>query len=194
VAAVLAGDVVCAVSYGHPGMFADPFHDAVRRVRALGLRAVMHPAVSALDCLIADLGIDPGDRGCQSYESTDFVLYRRVIDVRSQLILWQIGAVGECCFQPNSGLWSRRGLEALIDVLLEYYHPDHEAVVYEASRHPMFASRIQHVAISRLADADITAASTLYVPPSPSANSHEPDELMLKRLRLRRVPPAAAPS
>jgi hypothetical protein len=33
----------------------------------------MLPGISAEDCLFADLGIDPGIYGCQSYEATDFL-------------------------------------------------------------------------------------------------------------------------
>ena len=73
VAEVELGKTVCAVFYGHPGVFARPSHLAIERTRALGHRAEMLPAVSAEDCLFADLGVDPGD-GCQSFEATNFVV------------------------------------------------------------------------------------------------------------------------
>src|SRR6266550_2938645 len=55
----------------------------------------MLPAVSALDCLVADLGIDPATTGLQSYEATDFIVHRRRPDTAATLVLWQIGVVGE---------------------------------------------------------------------------------------------------
>src|SRR5437773_2103233 len=58
-APVRAGHNVCAAFYGHPGVFVNPGHEAIRRARAEGFPARMLPAVSALDCLVADLGIDP---------------------------------------------------------------------------------------------------------------------------------------
>jgi precorrin-6B methylase 1 len=70
VSAVTAGARVCAVLYGHPGIFAWASHEAIARVRAAGLPARMLPAVSALDCLLADLGIDPAATGLQTYEAT----------------------------------------------------------------------------------------------------------------------------
>ncbi len=57
VGAVMRGARVCAVLYGHPGVSARPGHRAVAQVRAAGLPARMLPAVSALDCLVADLGL-----------------------------------------------------------------------------------------------------------------------------------------
>jgi hypothetical protein len=35
----------------------------------------MLPAISAEDCLFADLGVDPADHGCPSYEATDFLVH-----------------------------------------------------------------------------------------------------------------------
>src|SRR2546429_6584747 len=47
-----------------------------RQAREEGFEAEMLPAVSAEDCLFADLGVDPGDEGCQSFEATSFLLFR----------------------------------------------------------------------------------------------------------------------
>ena len=56
---VRAGKRVCAAFYGHPGVFVLPSHDAISRARAEGFEATMLPGVSAEDCLVADLGVDP---------------------------------------------------------------------------------------------------------------------------------------
>ena len=57
---VRSGMVTCVATYGHPGVFADPVHEAIRRTRAEGYPARMLPAISAEDCLFADMGLDPG--------------------------------------------------------------------------------------------------------------------------------------
>ena len=54
----------------------------------------MLPGISAEDCLFADLGVDPAEAGCQSYEATRFLERRPAIEPRAALILWQIGVVG----------------------------------------------------------------------------------------------------
>jgi uncharacterized protein YabN with tetrapyrrole methylase and pyrophosphatase domain len=64
---------VCAAFYGHPGVLVEPSHAAIRRARAEGFLARMLPAISAMDCLYADLEVDPGMLGSQSYGATQFL-------------------------------------------------------------------------------------------------------------------------
>lgn len=175
---VRRGRRVCAIFYGHPGVFANSPHEAIRRARREGYVARMLPGVSALDCLFADLGLDPGEVGCQEHEATDFLLRRRRFDPCSGLVLWQIGVVGVADFREEA-LWSRDGLGVLAERLLETYPADHEVVVYEAATLPVVPPRILHLPLSALAGADVTAISTLYVPPLPD---RETDLAMLRRL------------
>jgi hypothetical protein len=60
------GKSVCGVFYGHPGVFVFPSHEAIWQARQEGVPAKMLPAVSAEDCLFADLGFGPAIPGCQS--------------------------------------------------------------------------------------------------------------------------------
>ena len=92
---------VCAIFYGHPGVFVYPSHEAVRLARTEGYSASMFPGISAEDCLFADLGIDPARSGCQSFEATDFLVHRRKFDSTSSLILWQIGVVGDLGYKRS---------------------------------------------------------------------------------------------
>ncbi len=179
-APVRRGRAVCAVFYGHPGVFASPPHEAVRRARAEGYPARMLPGVSAEDCLFADLGLDPGDRGCQSFEATDFLLRRRRFDPTSLLVLWQVGLVGVEDVRATS-LWSAAGLGVLIETLLESYPPEHEVVVYEASTLPTVPPKRQRVALAGLAGAAVSAVSTLCVPP---LGERATDLAMARRLGL----------
>src|SRR5450830_836984 len=94
-AEVRAGKRVCAAFYGHPGIFACISHMAIADARKEGFEAHMEPGISALDCLVADLGIDPGTRGMQSMEATQFMIYQRVIDPTAMFIVWQIGIAGD---------------------------------------------------------------------------------------------------
>lgn len=165
VEAVESGLNVCFVLYGHPGVFADPAHEAIRRARNAGYTAEMLPAISADACLFADLGIDPGNTGCQSYEATDFLINRRRIDPRAALILWQIGVIGEQGYKNDLNAWNREGVRILVDVLLEQYPADHIVTVYEAARYVCFEPVIRNVRLDELPNAQISAISTLYVPP-----------------------------
>jgi|JI10StandDraft_1071094.scaffolds.fasta_scaffold332845_3 uncharacterized protein YabN with tetrapyrrole methylase and pyrophosphatase domain len=169
-APVFDGNHVVVALYGHPGIFVTPSHEAIRRARAAGYEASMLPGISAEDCLFADLGIDPGERGCQSFEATDFLLRRRIFDPTSTLILWQIGGIGVFDFHSRP-LWSRQGLKVLERALLESYPATHEVVVYEAVPYPTLPPKILRVHLSELADTDVSIRSTLCVPPLPDRES-----------------------
>ncbi len=164
---VRQGKTVCAVFYGHPGVFADPAHEAIRQARREGFEAQMLPGISAEDCLYADLGVDPGKNGCQSFEATDFLIRRRKFDPYSALILWQIAMVGNLGFyQPGEHV---HGLTVLAQVLETYYGLDHQVIVYEAAVYPVCEPVIQRLPLAELPMAQITEISTLYVPPTAAA-------------------------
>lgn len=146
-----AGRRVCAAFYGHPGVFVLPSREAIARARAAGIEARMLPAVSALDCLFADLAVDPAASGCQMYEAGDFVRRRPAIEPAAALILWQPGVVE-----------SRAELAAAVS---RWYPELHEVVVYEASPYPGVAPVIERIRLGDLAAAQLTQRSTVYVPP-----------------------------
>jgi len=179
-APVRASQRVCAIFYGHPGVFAYPPHEAVRRAHAEGFSVRMLPGISAEDCLFADLGVDPGDVGCQGFEATDFLLRRRRFDPCSALLLWQVGLVGVEDVREVD-LWSQDGLRVLTEVLLESYPASHEVVVYEATTLPLVPPKIERVPLTELATAPVTAISTLFVPP---LVDRETDLEMARRLGL----------
>src|SRR6185503_14601145 len=110
------GNLTCLACYGHPGVFVYPSHESIRRARAEGYPARMLPGISAEDCLFADLGVDPGTIGCQSYEATDFLMNSRIVDPSSNLVLWQIGVLGDATFR--AGGYDRSALPLLVERLL----------------------------------------------------------------------------
>jgi uncharacterized protein YabN with tetrapyrrole methylase and pyrophosphatase domain len=170
---------VCVVLYGHPGVFVTPSHEAIRQARQEGFEATMLPGVSAEDCMFADLGVDPGD-GCQTYEATEFLLYPRMIDYRSALILWQVAGVGE---RGGAVAPSLEGLGVLAERLEEDYGPDHEVILYEASPYPVAGPTIERVRLRDLPSATPSPMATLYVPPRAEA---QPDLEMFDRLGVPR--------
>jgi hypothetical protein len=170
---------VCAAFYGHPGVFVWPSHDAIRRARAEGIRAIMEPGVSAEDCLFADLGLDPALVGCAQYEATDFLVYRRRPDPSAALIVWQIGAVGDLAWNP--GRTNADNVRVLVEELAQTYGLDHVVVVYEAAQLPTCLPTILHVRLADLPQAPLTTASTLFVPPR---ERRAADPAMVARLAL----------
>ncbi len=163
-APVRQGLEVCAAFYGHPGVFVFAGHEAIRRAKSDGYEASMLPGISAADCLFADLGVDPAD-GCQMYEATSFLYRKRRFDPTAPLILWQIGLIAFASVLATKSAWNREGLGVLSEVLLRDYPPDHEVVVYEAARLPVFRPKILRLPLRELPKADVTSVSTLFVPP-----------------------------
>ena len=164
VASVMAGNKVCVAFYGHPGVFVTPSHEAIRRVQGMGLEAKMLPGVSAEDCLIADLGIDPSRFGCQSYEATQFLFRDYRIDPHMTQIIWQIGLAGEATLSVLDANQSQSGLAMLADILAEHYPTDHELIIYEAATLPLCEPKIESVRLCELEFAKPTLVSTLVVP------------------------------
>lgn len=166
-AAVRAGLRVCAVFYGHPGVFARPSHEAIRRARREGFSARMLPGISTEDCLFADLGVDPGECGCQSFEASDFLAYRRRFDPRSGLVLWQVGLLGEPSIRADMECRPER-LRALAHRLRRHYPERHPVVLYEASQFPICDPVIRRVSLARLRRERVASMTTLYIQPLPS--------------------------
>ncbi|HVM48785.1 MAG TPA: SAM-dependent methyltransferase [Candidatus Acidoferrum sp.] len=171
------GRHVCFVLYGHPGVFALPPHELMRRARREGIPAAMLAGVSAEDCLFADLGVDPGTSGCQSFEATDFLVRRRKFDPCSALILWQFGVVGEASC-PKA--MRRDCVRMLAERLAQTYPPDHEVILYEAAVYPFCNPVRRHVRLSRLARTRYLPMCTLFVPPLPDRRA---STAMIRRLR-----------
>jgi len=161
---VEAGKMTVAVFYGHPGVFAYPSHESIRRARMLGYRARMLPAVSAEDCLFADLNIDPGEAGCQSYEASDFLLRKRNPDTSAHLVLWQVGVIGDRAHRHQG--YTLAALPLFVEKLLNFYEAQHSIAIYEAATLIGCEPSITWLPLAGLRPEALTMISTLYVPPA----------------------------
>jgi hypothetical protein len=137
----------------------------------------MVPGISAEDCLYADLGIDPGSVGCQHYEASQLMFYRRRIDPSAYLVLWQVGLAGDPSLARfSTGAEYRR---VLVEILARDYPLDHEVILYQAPTLPIERALIERLPLRTLVDADIPLAHTVVVPP---AKALEPDPQIAARL------------
>lgn len=162
--AVGEGRSVCAAFYGHPGVFAQVPHSAIKQLRAAGFEASMEPAVSAEDCLYADLGIDPGTVGCQHYEASQLLIYERILDPTAYLVLWQVALAGDRSYRTYASSAAHRQL--LVERLLEDYPADHRVTIYEAATLPIRAPRCEVIPLNTLVSAELHMHSTLVIPPA----------------------------
>lgn len=160
---VRLGKRVCGAFYGHPGVFALAPHKVIEQARIEGFDAHMEPGISAEDCLYADLGIDPGRFGCQHYEASQFMFYRRQIDPSAYLILWQVGIAGDRSLSRYSTGSAYKQL--LVELLAEHYPADHEVIIYEAATLPISKPRVEKLALSELMGTELHLQSTMVLPP-----------------------------
>lgn len=163
-AEVRAGRRVCGVFYGHPGVFAWAPHRAIEQARREGFEAHMEAAVSAADCLYADLGIDPGRYGCQHFEASQFLLYRRRVDPAAWLVLWQPALAGDRALTRFASGAAYRQL--LVEALGRDYPAAHDVVLYRAPTLPIHAPLIRRLSLSALPATEVAMADTLVVPPA----------------------------
>lgn len=176
-AEVRAGKKVCGAFYGHPGVFAWPAHKAIEQARSEGFDAHMEPGISAADCLYADLGIDPGRRGCQHYEASQLLLYTRRIDPGAYLVLWQVGVAGDQSLARFSTGPAYR--QILTEVLARDYALDHEVIVYRAPTLPLRRATVARITLGRLSSHPVEQEDTLVLPPSQAL---QPDRAIRARL------------
>jgi uncharacterized protein YabN with tetrapyrrole methylase and pyrophosphatase domain len=177
---VRAGKKVCGAFYGHPGVFALPPHKAIAQARKEGFQAHMEPGVSAEDCLYADLGIDPGTVGCQHYETSQIMFYRRKIDPSAYLVLWQVGVAGDqSTARFSTGIEYR---QVLVDVLARDYPLDHEVVIYRAATLPVQRPTIERLTLHQLPQAELDMHVTVVIPPAIPLQPNEEIRARLARL------------
>lgn len=169
---------VCVAFYGHPTVFARPGLDAIIKAKNNGVGTVILPAISAEDCLFADLKIDPGDCGCYSVEATDMLLYQRCPEVSSHLIIWQIGLLGN--LGHDMGI-KKEALLLLKKYLLKFYSKNHRAILYEASFYPGIDCSIKEFLLDKLEEQNISKIATLYIFPG---KKNEVNCSLVKKLGL----------
>ena len=174
---VRAGKRVCAVFYGHPGIFAWSPHKVIELARAEGYQAHMEAGISAEDCLYADLGIDPGRVGCQHLEASQLLFFERNLDTTGHVILWQLGVVGDRSLGRFRTPDAYR--ELLTERLLQDYPADHPAIVYRAPTLPIEGPHIQRTVLRDFPAAQFTGQETLALPP---AHALKPNTIMRARL------------
>lgn len=164
---VREGMHVCVVFYGHPTVFATSALEAAISAKKEGFYSKILPGISAEDCLFADLFIDPASSGCQSYEATDLLIYKRYVNSFSHLILWQVGIIGALGSIDKHN--NKNGITLLFNYLVKYYDASHSVILYEASLYPYVNPVIQKYTLNQLPEIKLSSLSTLYIPPARKA-------------------------
>lgn len=163
-APLAAGHTVCAAFSGHPSIAMHTAHEAARRARERGAPVRILAGISFEDCLVADLGVDPGKTGRALYEATDFLVRPRPVDTGAALVLLQVGALGEDVYRTGTAPCRER-LALLQEALERHYPGEHEVVLYETAQLPVAEPSVVRLPLRDLAAGPVRVTSTLYVPP-----------------------------
>lgn len=161
-------DDLCFLIYGHPTIFSSITSEIISKVTSQEVNIQMMPGISALDCLFADLNIDPGMSGLQSYDATEFIVYDHSFSVVSHLVLWQIAIIGKTEIVKNNEIninFQKKAVNILLRKLMEVYPSEHQIVLYVASQYPGFPFEAQYLKLKDLNVVDIPRLATLYIPP-----------------------------
>ena len=156
-------DNVCVLFYGHPTVFATPGLNAAKEAKQRGANVKILPAVSAEDCLYADLMFDPGDVGCFSIEATKLLASKKELDISVHNIIWQIGVVGD--FTTSVQKVNIDILSCLQEFLLKYISEDVEVSLYEAAIYPGTEPYIKKIRLDNLIKTKMSSITTMYIPP-----------------------------
>jgi hypothetical protein len=128
------------------------------------------------------VGFNPSEAGIQFYEATDLLVYNRVLHPENNVVIWQVGLVGN----PTS-LDDVSKLPILIEYLYQFYDPDCEVVHYQGSVFSVCEPMIERLPLRELGQgARVTNMSTLYIPPQ---RKPKLDMEMVRRLGLIPIQP-----
>ena len=154
---VRAGLAVCLAYHGRSALVAQVLREAIALGRAEKMLSAIVPGVSPLDCLFADLGLDPLRDGCQIFAAEHLTEHGRRIDPGTALIL---------------SLSDDAAHADLLELLRREYAAERQAIIYEPARYVVLEPVIRHSAIGDIGEQDLAGAPYLYIPANPPANAN----------------------
>jgi precorrin-3B methylase len=166
VEAALDHPPVAFALHGHPLIAATPPFLVREMARALGLGVKILPGVSAIDTVLADLGVDPVVDGIQMFEASDVLLRRRPLQADVPALLWQIGPIETALHSEHVARPER--FDRFIAHLRRYYPQGHEIAAVYSAPHPLLPAQVLRFPLERMGShaAELHHGFTLYVPPA----------------------------
>ena len=158
---------VALALYGHPAVFVTPTEVISEVAPSRGLAVKVRPGISALDCILVDLKIDPS-RGLLMFEANEMLLSRRTLLPDVACLIWQPGTVESEIFTFRQNKPER--FDRLKNYLLQFYPESHEVFIITCAMNPLVKPKISTVTIGNVEQENLQlhAGATLYIPPSVS--------------------------
>jgi precorrin-2 methylase len=163
---VRLGKNVVGVFHGHPGVLVMAARRALAIAEVQGYETHLLPAVSSIDCLFADLRVDPANYGVQILKAGSVLEGEVPLATAGHVVILQVGFVGDPTFSFSGFKHTQHAL--FFERLIEKYGKQHEAVYYVASNFPSFEPAIIPRPLAEYLDPQLWAAmgpGTLYLPP-----------------------------
>lgn len=160
------GRHVVGVFHGHPGYFVSPARRSLAIARAEGYPTKLIPAISAPDCMFADLRVDPGVNGCQILMASSVLRDDCLLATSCHLVFLQITAVGDSTFSFTG--YKNSQFSKFIEKLISVYGETQEAIYYLASIFPGCEPEIRAHPLIDYLRAEVrrnVGSGILYVPP-----------------------------
>jgi len=163
---VRKGRRVVAVFHGHPGFFVMAARRASAIAREEGYDVRLLPGVSSVDCMLADLSIDPGKFGLQIVKAGSYLRGKTELLTSGHVAFLQVDSVGDSTFSFTGYKHSR--LAEFFGKLSDEYGEKQEIVYYVA---PIFPGTDPSVTTKRVGqfrqpgNLSGLGAGILYVPP-----------------------------
>jgi uncharacterized protein YabN with tetrapyrrole methylase and pyrophosphatase domain len=164
-ASVETDDPVVFALYGHPMVFVSPVRWIRERAPDRGLSVETLPGISSMDCLYADIGLDPSKNGIQMFEATDLLLREFDLNPHVPLMLWQVGSLETELYSVYES--SPERFTGLKQYLQRFYPDDHTVSLLMTATYPIGESEridFELREFESLHD-QVKHAHTLYVPP-----------------------------
>ena len=171
---------VTFIIYGHPNFLVQITSTVADAAKKNGYPVYVLPGISSLDCLMADLCINPGDGGMQILEATELLIYKKFIDISAHVVILQAAAIGQQGHGRNKKIMAL-GLELLSIYLCNFYDSSHKIVFYEASQSPRSLQKTISTPLSHIENIELSPKTTIYIPPMKIKSV---DSDMAKKIKL----------
>jgi precorrin-6B methylase 1 len=152
--------------YGHPTVFAFPPFVVKEVAESLGLTVDVIPGISSMDCIFAELMIDPANSGLQMFEATELLLTKRKLQTDIQTLIWQVGTLETGLYSTKSSSSQRYG--KFLEYMEQFYPPGHPCTAIYCSDHPALPSTVLRFSLDRIGEfaEQLHGGFTLYLPPT----------------------------
>ena len=164
---VRLGRYVVGLFHGHPGFFVQSGRRALAIAKTEGHATQLLPGISVVDCLLADLRIDPGVIGVQILKAGHLLREGVHVETGNHVILIQVNSVGDNTFSFSG--YKKSKLDQLFGRLISIYGEQHDSIYYVAPIFPSFDPIVKVRKLGEYRDHEVrstVSASTLYLPPA----------------------------